>query len=150
ERAGDFTETCANFPTECPNVPDPAAVPIDPNASLLLATIPHANTTDGGVPAFKTSVSLPTTWREELFRIDHNFSDKLRLTVRYIHDSWSTVTPTPLWGNGASFPTVNTNFAGPGTSFVVRLNANITPTLLNEFVASYTADHIVLDAVPTI
>ena len=38
--------------------------------------------------------------------------------------------------------------AGPGTSFVARLNANITPTILNEFVASYTADHIFLTALP--
>jgi hypothetical protein len=152
ERAGDFTDICSNpdLSAECPNVADPSAVPIDPNAQLFLAMIPHANTTDGGLPAYKASVSLPTTWREELIRIDHNLSDNYRLTFRYIHDSWSTVTPTPLWGNGASFPTVNTNFVGPGTSFVARMNANISPTLLNEFVASYTADHIILNAVPTI
>src|SRR5205807_2808531 len=33
---------------------------------------------------------------------------------------------------------------GPGTSFIAKLNANISPTLLNEFVASYTGDHIFL------
>jgi hypothetical protein len=33
---------------------------------------------------------------------------------------------------------------GPGTSTVVRLTSTLTPTLLNEFVASYTADHITL------
>ena len=91
---------------------------------------------------------MPTTWREELVRVDHNLTDNYRLTFRYIHDSWKTVTATPLWGNGTSFPNVQTDFVGPGTSFVARLNANITPTLLNEFVASYTGDHIVLTALP--
>src|SRR2546429_4093651 len=68
------------------------------------------------------------------------------ITFRYIHDSWQTQTENPLWGNGSSFQDVNTEFVGPGTSFVARLNANISPTLLNEFVASYTADHIFLTA----
>jgi hypothetical protein len=70
------------------------------------------------------------------------------LTFRYIHDSWSTVVPNALWGNGTeSFNNINTNFVGPGTSFVARLNSNLSPTLLNEFVASFTADHIFLTAV---
>src|SRR2546429_7723726 len=92
------------------------------------------------------TVSLPETWREELVRIDNNFTDNYRLTFRYIHDSWQTQTENPLWGNGTNFNNINTEFAGPGTSFVARLNANISPTLLNEFVASYTADHIFLTA----
>ncbi|PYX62853.1 MAG: hypothetical protein DMG78_32625, partial [Acidobacteria bacterium] len=89
---------------------------------------------------------MPETWREELIRIDHNINDKHRLTFRYIHDSWQTQTQNPLWGNGTSFEDINTNFVGPGSSFVARLNSNLTPTLLNEFVASYTADHIFLTA----
>ena len=82
-----------------------------------------------------------------LDRIDHNITDNYRLTFRYIHDSWQTQTENPLWGFGSSFENINTKFVGPGSSFVARLNANITPTLLNEFVASYTADHIFLTAV---
>ena len=66
------------------------------------------------------------------------------MTFRYIHDSWQTSVPNALWGNGTSFQNITTSFLGPGTSFVARLNANITPTLLNEFVASYTGDHIFL------
>ena len=40
------------------------------------------------------------------------------------------------------FPTIQTNFNNPGVSMVARLTANVSPTLLNEFVASYTTDHI--------
>ena len=118
-------------------------VTIDPVAAALLPLIPGANTTNGGFPAYQTSVSTPTTWREELIKLDHNITDKARLTFRYIHDSWNTVTPTPLWSTG-DFPTIQTNFLGPGVSLVTRLTANVSPTLLNEFVFSYTTDHITL------
>ena len=154
ERSGNFTDLCAPVKTEdCPNVANFAAVPVSAVGQALLALIPKANTTNGvepgstfQLPAVLQTVSLPTTWREELIRIDHNITDNYRLTFRYIHDSWQTQTPNPLWGQGSSFQDINTEFVGPGSSFVARLNANITPTLLNEFVASYTADHIFLTA----
>jgi len=144
ERNGNFTDLCPG--ADCPNVANPAAVPISTVGAALLSLIPMANTTNNGFPAVVQTVSLPETWREELVRIDHNVTDNYRLTFRYIHDSWQTQTENALWGNGSSFENINTNFVGPGTSFVARLNANITPTLLNEFVASYTADHIFLTA----
>ena len=157
ERSGDFSALCTHSPADCPTGPGVSAthkvVPTATGAAFL-ALIPHANTTNGtftdgtAIPAFIQTVSLPTTWREELVRIDHNITNNYRLTFRYIHDSWSTITPNPLWGNGNSaFENIQTNFVGPGTSFVARLNANISPTLLNEFVASYTADHIFLTAI---
>jgi carboxypeptidase family protein/TonB-dependent receptor-like protein len=145
ERGGNFSDLCPG--TDCPNVPNPAAVPVSAVGSALLALIPEPNTVNGGFPAYTNTISLPTTWREELVRVDHNINDNYRLTFRYIHDSWSTITNQPLWGVGtSSFQNINTNFVGPGTSFVARLTANVTPTLLNEFVASYTADHIDLTA----
>jgi hypothetical protein len=158
ERNGDFSTLCAHDPADCPNSgPNPvaniSAVPISPVGQQLMGLIPLPNTTLGTypdgtpIPAYAETVSTPTTWREELIRVDHNISDKYRLTFRYIHDSWSTVVPNPLWGVGTSdFQNIQTNFVGPGTSFVARMNANFTPTLLNEFVASYTADHIFLTA----
>jgi hypothetical protein len=50
--------------------------------------------------------TLPTNWREELLRLDHNFSDNLRDTFRYIHDSWVQDYPVPLWTSGTTFPTI--------------------------------------------
>ena len=161
ERGGDFTDVCtsSNFAGDCPVDPRTGApydgslgpMPVDPNALPLLAMIPEPTITDptaalancGGIACYNASPSNSTNWREELVRLDHNFSPKLRATFRYIHDSWNTVTPITLW-MGYSFPTVQTSFVGPGTSFVARLNAEISPTLLNEFVASYTGDHIFL------
>ena len=151
ERAGDFSDLCPgdDCPHDASGNPFPGnIVPIDPNAQLLLAVLPQANGTNNGFPTYTNSTSLPTTWREELVRVDHNITDNYRLTFRYIHDSWKTIVPGPLWGaSTSSFPNIQTNFVGPGTSFVARLTANITPTLLNEFVASYTGDHIFLNTV---
>jgi carboxypeptidase family protein len=161
ERGGNFSDLCSptpgvidpvNFP-DCPVNPSTGArfpgdtVAASPTGQALLVLIPTANTTNAGFPAVSQIVSTPTTWREELVRIDHNLTDNYRLTFRYIHDAWQTEVPNPLWGTGTSdFQDIHTKFVGPGSSFVARLNANISPTLLNEFVASYTADHIFLTA----
>ena len=121
-------------------------VPVDTNNAVpLLAMIPLP--TLAGTRNWHASPSLPTNWREELIRVDHNLNSKMRLTARYIHDSWEQTTPSPLWTNGTSFPTIQTDFKGPGLSFVARLTATATPTLLNEFVFSYTTDHITLTPV---
>jgi hypothetical protein len=167
ERGGDFSDVCPNTGApsgtdpliDCPTDPRSGAkfdgslgpLPIDPNAAAILAEIPEPNAAgalcgEGVVACFNASPAQQTHWREELIRVDHNFTANERLTVRYIHDSWDTVTATTLWGcpDGCSFPTIQTGFVGPGTSTVVRLTSTLTPTLLNEFVASYTADHITL------
>ncbi len=127
--------------------------PNDPNVAALLTMIPtpsNASTCTSGSASsdpcfFTASPAQQTNWREELIRVDHNFSDKIRATVRYIHDSWQTTTAVPLWTNQGSFPTIQTAFKGPGVSLVARLTATVSPTLLNEFVFSYTADHIILN-----
>ncbi len=151
ERGGNFSDLCALSPAvSCPSGPgivNNQVTTIDPNGAALLAMIPAPNSTTGcGSPTnscFVESFSQPTTWREELIRVDHNLNSKNRLTFRYIHDSWQTVTPVTLWGDLTStFPTINTNFVGPGTSFVAKITTTASPTLLNEFVFSYTADHI--------
>ena len=155
ERGGNFSDVCpaagsavdtANYPN-CPVNPQSGGyfpgnqVPIgDPTTvNSLLAMIPSPNS---GPNAWFATPSLPTNWREELFRVDQNFNDKVRATFRYIHDSWDQDYPVPLWTSGTSFPTIQTNFNGPGVSMVARVTAAVSPTLLNEFVASYTTDHI--------
>ena len=150
ERQGNFSELCTPSPgPDCPinpatSLPFPGnQVPVDPNGAALLAVIPTPTGVNGsGVPIFSASSSFPTHWREELVRVDHDFSSNVRATFRYIHDSWNTVTATPLWSNIGTFPTTPTQFTGPGVGLVAKLTATASPTLLNEFVFSYTADHI--------
>ena len=152
ERTGDFTDVCPNLAAnssmaDCPI--DPATgnpfvgnkLTVTPQAQALLPLIPVATADNQGNAQYNTNATLPTNWREELYRIDHNINDKNRATFRYIHDSWTTLEPGSIWDT-ASFPTSQTFFTGPGISLVARLTSNISPTLLNEFVASYTTDHI--------
>jgi len=112
-----------------------------PIVPALLGLIPNP-TPSVGPNEWYDPPSLPMNWRQELFKIDQNIGEKLRASFRYIHDSWKEQYPVPLWTDGTSFPTVQTAFRNPGVSMVARLTANISPTLLNEFVASYTTDHI--------
>ena len=157
ERQGNFSDVCppAGSPlnkTGFPNCPiNPATgsyfpnntVPIDPNAAILENVIPSATSGSGFTSYFNGTVSVPTNWRQELVRIDHNFSDTEHFFAHYIHDSWNTITPTALW-SGDSFPTEKTNFVGPGNSAVAHLASSLSPTLLNEFTFSFTEDKIFL------
>jgi hypothetical protein len=152
-RQGNFTDVChpsnPNFPTECPldsggnEFPGDQLPFIDPNAQVLLNMIPAPNTTSGGLPVFAAAIAQPTRWREDLIRIDHDFNSKVRATFRSIHDSWDTTTATVQFGS-ENFPTIGTHFIGPGVEMVAKVTAIVSPTLLNEFVASYTTDHLQL------
>lgn len=151
ERGGDFSDVCPG--TDCPvnpvtHAPFPGnQVTVDPNAQAELVMIPAPNAGSGATSFYVANPSFPTTWRQELVRVDQNITPKVRMMVNYIHDTWDQVTPTTLWSTG-SFPTINTDFGGPGTSFVTQLTASASPTLLNEFIFGYTADHIILNNVP--
>jgi len=153
ERGGDFSDQCPpqNSEGSCPSVgPDLIAAgfnPNDPTVQGLLSEIPLPTGGSGANSVFVASPVQPTNWREELIRVDHNLTDKQRLTFRFIHDSWDTITAVPLWTNQGSFPTIQTAFKGPGVALVTRLNSTFSPTLLNEFVFSYTTDHIILNNV---
>ena len=165
ERSGNFSDVCAFSPSDCPLEPtllpngqaNPLAGQPYPNnqvpianptvANALIAMIPAPNLSSGNLGSgvldeWFATPTLPMRWRQELFRIDQNVGDKVRASFRYIHDSWNEQYPVPLWTDGTSFPTVQTNFNNPGVSMVAHLTANVSPTLLNEFVASYTTDHI--------
>jgi len=153
ERSGDFSDVCPNPNTgsndDCPIDPrtgelydgTQGPLPVDPVATALMPLIPVGTIDQPGASSYVSNTTLPTSWREELFRIDHNLTEHNRVTFRYIHDSWNTIEPGPIW-DSASYPTVQTAFNGPGISLVARVTSTISPTLLNEFVASYTTDHI--------
>jgi len=169
DRTGNFSDQC-NVGLDCPLVPPyingapPLSssglvvgqpfpgdnlAPYIPNpaiAAALTQLIPQPNVASGNLGStldqWFAEPTLPTHWRQELFRIDHNVTDKVRASFHYIHDSWQQQYPVPLWTDGVTFPTIQTNFRNPGVSMVARITATVSPSLLNEFVASYTADHI--------
>jgi hypothetical protein len=116
-------------------------VPIDPNgAALLQGLVPLSNS---GVDTYVASSSTATNWRQEQIRVDQNISDKTRLFVRFTNDAWNTLAVPALW-TWSQYDTVKTPFGGPGKSAVLNITHTFKPNLMNEFVASYTTDHILL------
>jgi len=120
-----------------------------PNSSFgcnsNLAGTLNVSTGQPNVVCYNDVISPSTYWREELARLDHNFTTNLRLSFRYIHDSWDTTVLTPQWGYVQnSFPTIQNRLNGPGTSLVARLTDTITPTMLNDFFVSYVDAHITI------
>lgn len=130
-------------------------VPIDPRSEAILnaGLIPAPNATSGCNSSigscYDANVSPLTTWREDLLRIDHNFSAKQKIYFRYIHDSWNTVVTTPQWAVlHNSFPTVENQFVGPGTSAIAHWSSTIGTHLVNDAAMSYTTDHITITNIP--
>ncbi|MGA2813051.1 MAG: Plug domain-containing protein, partial [Candidatus Acidiferrum sp.] len=98
---------------------------------------------------YDASPSLLTEYREELFRIDHNFSPTQKLYVHYIHDAYDTITGTPQYAYIAnSFPSIENNLAGPGISLSAHLVSTIKNTFVNDVSMNFTTDHITLTAIP--
>jgi hypothetical protein len=165
ERNGNFNDICqsgSGFDHFCPvdlatGMPFPGnVVPASANTSIgqaLLATVPHANETGPAaladpqcrsIACYVAVFSAPEYWREEAIRLDHNLSAKHRLMFRYTHDSWNRI---ELLGTGfglgsSSFPTLPDKETSPGVSTVFHVTSVFSPTLLNEFIASYNSDKI--------
>jgi hypothetical protein len=157
ERSGNFNDVCpapgagvntTTFP-DCPVNPSTGAyfpgnqVPIDPNGQALLALIPAPNSGSGANSFYIADPNQPTDWRQELVRLDQIINSKWTATFRYIHDTYDAVSPNVLF-DGNAFPTVQTDVKTPGTSIVAKLVATPSSALVNEFVASYTTDHLIL------
>jgi hypothetical protein len=126
-------------------------VPVDARSAAILDTnlIPLPNSTTGCNSTigscYDAAISPLTTWWENLFRIDHDFTSTQKVYFRFIHDAWSTGVPYVQWGYvHNSFPTVESNFVGPGTSMVLHYTSTIKNKLVNDLVMAYTTDHITL------
>jgi len=118
---------------------------LEPNGvELMDAFIPLPNS---GAYNYIASASTPVDWRQEQIRVDHNFSDRTRLFVRYTQDAWDTITPNALWA-WSDLDTVKTAFGGPGKSAVLNFAHSFTPSLFSEFIMAYTVDHIDLRVQP--
>ncbi|HLX86480.1 MAG TPA: carboxypeptidase regulatory-like domain-containing protein [Terriglobales bacterium] len=149
---GDFSALCPG--QDCPINPATGnpfpnnQVPIDPLTVPLLAffSAPTSVPTPG-YGNYTAGFPSPTNFDEELFKIDQNIGSKWHVNVRYIHDSWNSVSPVPLWTDATSYPTIQDAYNSPTTSLIVHMTTTITPTLLNEFVAGYSANHIVMQNV---
>src|SRR6185312_13607287 len=117
---------------------------ISPNATALLTAgiFPKANAVDSnGRPTFIGGNNSPTNLKEEIVRIDHNFSSKFSVFGHYIAEQVSQGFGISQW-SGANIPTVGDTFGNPSYSAVVHATYAINPNLLNEVAFNYNGNRI--------
>src|SRR5581483_7321578 len=99
------------------------------------------NGTSNGKPAFIGGNNSPTNVREEIARVDHQFTDKFSVFGHWVSEQVSQTYGTTQW-SGDNVPTVSDVFGNPGYSAVVHTTYVISPTLLNEAAFNYNGNRI--------
>lgn len=122
-----------------PNNIIPASL-LDPNSMAFLATgaFPKPNTADG---RYSKALAVPTDLREEIVKINHNFSDKLSVMGHLIWDSSDQTYATTLWGSD-TYPTVGTLMTAPAYSAVVNVTYIISPNAVNEVTYNFNGNKL--------
>jgi hypothetical protein len=112
---------------------------IDGNASTLLAAGIFPKPTSGA--QFIGGNNSPTTVREEIARVDHQFTSKFSVFGHWVSEQVSQTYGTTQW-SGDNVPTVSDVFGNPSYSAVVHTTYVISPTLLNEAAFNYNGNRI--------
>ncbi len=116
-----------------------AANLIDPRARGLLAAFPQANS---GINGFTFSPVNINNTRQEVVRIDHNFSANHKIFGRFTQDTSSTQETGGLFA-GVAFPNVATTDTNvPGRVFALSYTGIFSNTLVNEFTYNYSTNTI--------
>jgi hypothetical protein len=93
------------------------------------------------VPNFIGGNNTPTDVREEVVRIDHNFSDKFTIFGHFVAESVDQGYGESVW-SGENIPTVSSTFNNPSYSGVVHAAYTISPSLVNEIAFNYNGNRI--------
>src|SRR5258705_3848017 len=112
---------------------------IDPNASAFLNAGIFPAPTSG--TTFNAPATTPTNLKEEVVRIDHNFTSKFSVFGHFIAEQVSQGYSISQW-SGANVPTVGDTFGNPSYSAVVHTAYTISPTLVNEVAFNYNGNRI--------
>ena len=128
--------TCAQTATSIANI-DPVAKAYIKDIYSRVALPTNTNTL---VNLFRNVYN----YEQEMYKLDHNFSQKLQLSARFQRDQIPTIEPTGLFSLGETIPNVgNTSTNAPGRTWVVRGTSTFTPTLLNEAGWNYSYGAII-------
>jgi hypothetical protein len=118
---------------------------IDPNATALVTAGIFPAPTIGN--KFFGSVSTPTNLKEEVVRIDHNFTSKFSVFGHFVAEQVTQGYAISQW-SGANVPTVGDTFGNPSYSGVIHATYSISPTLLNEVAFNYNGNRINIIPIP--
>ncbi len=122
---------------------------IEPNAKALLFAggkyggIFPGNTgfNSSGQAIFQGGNNSPTNVREEIVRIDHNFTDKFTIFGHFVAEQISQGFGTSMW-SGDNVPTGANSFGNPSYSGVIHTAYVIRPNLVNEASFNYNGNRI--------
>ena len=125
---------------------------ISPSATSLLnaggkygGIFPAPNGVDSnGNPTFFGGNNSPTNLREEIIRVDHQFSSKFSVFGHFVDESVSQTFGTSLWA-WSNTPVQGTHFGNPSYSGVIHTTYAISPTLLNEAAFNYNGNRIIIN-----
>src|SRR6267154_472825 len=116
----------------------PAAL-LDGNAQALLTAGIFPKPTSG--TQFAGTSNTPTNLKEEIVRVDHNFTSKFSVFGHFVAEQVSQGFAISQW-SGANVPTVGDTFGNPSYSGVIHTTYTISPTLLNEASFNYNGNRI--------
>lgn len=100
------------------------------NAQVYLTDLFTPNATSGG----QLTLNLPAenSYRDDIVRIDHYFSDKVHFYARGMNDIMPVTEPLGLWA-GNNYPTAAAAAVdSPGKNVVGNLTWTISPKIVNE------------------
>ena len=112
---------------------------VDVNAAALIGAGIFPKQTSGNL--FIGGNNSPTNLKEEIVRIDHNFTPKFSVFGHLVAEQVSQTFGTSQW-SGDNLPTVGDTFGNPSRSAVIHTTYAISPTLLNEAAFNYNGNQI--------
>jgi hypothetical protein len=137
------TETCAvgNPGRLAAGTPIPAGF-YSPAALAYLENVynqlPLPNNPASGPFALTTSLSNVSDFRQEVLKIDHNFSDKASAYYRYERDEIPTIDGNALFSSGTGLPNVATTSSNsPGRAHTFQTTYAVSPNKILEFRYNY-------------
>ncbi|MBZ5701410.1 MAG: TonB-dependent receptor [Acidobacteriia bacterium] len=123
--------------------PNIAAGLIDPNAAAFLQRYPLPNANIAGGFNFIASPPRVNTDMTQLYRWDHSFGSRYVFAARYIGMTQSlNGINCDLFGACDNFPSVNTDWTWKGKSAIVKLTAQLTSRLINDFQFGYSSNEL--------
>jgi hypothetical protein len=111
----------------------PAGLLNSNSVALLKTYYPTAQKYNSATASnYSSSDPTTTTVREELIRLDYNFSDKWKAYSHYIQDQNHITSPYSQWNDNALPNVANSKEFEPLQSFALNLVGTLTPNLINE------------------
>jgi len=146
EIAGNFpTPVCVQYSGSTCQLTSTSISKINPVAAMYIKDIFSRMALPTVTNTLNSLFRNVYNFRQELYKVDHIFSPKLQVSVRYLRDNIPTTEPQGLF-LGLPVPQVSqTSTNSPGHNLTVRANSVLSATWLNDAGFSYSYGAIISD-----